>query len=83
MTQQSPVAKRNLKDSQHLAVAAPKRAHDGGLEETVTRARGELLALQEPDGHWCFEFEAGCTVPAVVCSTSITSATMPTSPDGR
>jgi squalene-hopene/tetraprenyl-beta-curcumene cyclase len=23
-----------------------------------------LLACQRPDGHWCFEFEADCTIPA-------------------
>ncbi|MBL8498690.1 squalene--hopene cyclase [Nitrosomonas sp. JL21] len=34
------------------------------LEEKFTQARGALLALQNPDGHWCFPLEADCTIPA-------------------
>jgi squalene-hopene/tetraprenyl-beta-curcumene cyclase len=34
------------------------------LEQSVTRARDALLALGESDGHWCFELEADCTIPA-------------------
>ena len=36
-------------------------------EETrraIRRARDALLALQHPDGYWCFELEADCTIPA-------------------
>ena len=36
-------------------------------EETrreIRRAREALLALQHPDGYWCFELEADCTIPA-------------------
>jgi squalene-hopene/tetraprenyl-beta-curcumene cyclase len=34
------------------------------LEEAVERARGALLARQCSDGHWCYELEADCTIPA-------------------
>lgn len=34
------------------------------LDDAVTRAREALLALQNPDGYWCFELEADCTIPA-------------------
>jgi squalene-hopene/tetraprenyl-beta-curcumene cyclase len=30
----------------------------------VERARTALLAEQRADGHWCYEFEADCTIPA-------------------
>lgn len=34
------------------------------LEEKFTHARNAILALQNPDGHWCFPLEADCTIPA-------------------
>ncbi|MGH8271148.1 MAG: squalene--hopene cyclase [Gammaproteobacteria bacterium] len=34
------------------------------LEEAVVRAREALIGKQREDGHWCFEFEADCTIPA-------------------
>ncbi len=34
------------------------------LQEAVTRACKALVACQKPDGHWCYEFEADCTIPA-------------------
>ena len=34
------------------------------VEEAVSRARDALLKLQHPDGYWCFELEADCTIPA-------------------
>jgi squalene-hopene/tetraprenyl-beta-curcumene cyclase len=38
--------------------------HKPQLEAALTRAREGLLKHQKPDGHWCFEFEADCTIPA-------------------
>jgi squalene-hopene/tetraprenyl-beta-curcumene cyclase len=35
-----------------------------GLEEAVARACRVVLADQRPDGHWCYELEADCTIPA-------------------
>jgi squalene-hopene/tetraprenyl-beta-curcumene cyclase len=34
------------------------------LEQATVRAREALLALQYPEGCWCFELEADCTIPA-------------------
>lgn len=34
------------------------------IDEAVSRASQGLLALQQTDGHWCFEFEADCTIPS-------------------
>ncbi len=34
------------------------------LEKKFLQARSAILALQNPDGHWCFPLEADCTIPA-------------------
>src|SRR5262249_9938530 len=34
------------------------------LDSAIARATQALLALQQPDGHWVFELEADCTIPA-------------------
>jgi squalene-hopene/tetraprenyl-beta-curcumene cyclase len=34
------------------------------LEQAIVRAREGLLAHQHPEGFWCFELEADCTIPA-------------------
>jgi len=34
------------------------------LDAAVTSAADALVRLQRPDGHWCFELEADCTIPA-------------------
>lgn len=34
------------------------------VDEEFTLARSAILALQNPDGHWCFPLEADCTIPA-------------------
>jgi squalene-hopene/tetraprenyl-beta-curcumene cyclase len=39
------------------------RSHDP-VAEAVARARDALLEAQQPDGHWCYELEADCTIPA-------------------
>ncbi|HEX5313524.1 MAG TPA: squalene--hopene cyclase [Gammaproteobacteria bacterium] len=44
--------------------AAGIAAAGSKLESAVGRARDALLALRRDDGHWCFEFEADCTIPA-------------------
>ena len=36
----------------------------GRLTDAVAKARSALLADQHPDGHWCYELEADCTIPA-------------------
>jgi len=51
-----------------MAIAAQDHpAGDHGiqsLEEAVAKARGAVLADQHPEGHWCYELEADCTIPA-------------------
>jgi len=34
------------------------------LEHAIQRATKTLVGLQHPDGYWCFELEADCTIPA-------------------
>lgn len=34
------------------------------LGHAIERAAGALLELQHPEGHWCFELEADCTIPS-------------------
>jgi squalene-hopene/tetraprenyl-beta-curcumene cyclase len=34
------------------------------LETSIATATGALLGLRRPDGHWIFELEADCTIPA-------------------
>lgn len=34
------------------------------IASAVIKARQALIALQHPEGYWCFELEADCTVPS-------------------
>ena len=43
---------------------AAESAAARSLEIALQRAREALLALQRADGHWLFELEADCTIPA-------------------
>src|SRR3954454_19442077 len=43
-------------------IAAP--AHPAVLERSITSATQAMLDLRKPDGHWVFELEADCTIPA-------------------
>ncbi|MHB1951176.1 MAG: squalene--hopene cyclase [Acidiferrobacteraceae bacterium] len=46
---------------------ASPRAHGIGgaaLDDAIARAVPALRALQSPEGYWCFELEADCTIPA-------------------
>lgn len=43
---------------------ASGRVRPDHIDEAIARARAALLAAQQPDGHWCFELEADCTIPA-------------------
>src|SRR5882757_11192735 len=47
---------------------APARASSPSsaerLDQAIDAAREALLALQQKDGHWCFEFETDCTISA-------------------
>jgi len=37
---------------------------DAALEASIGQATRALLDLRQPDGHWVFELEADCTIPA-------------------
>lgn len=56
--------------SQYLVTGAEARPGAGSdlgrgpLEHAVERARAGLERLQKEDGHWVFELEADCTIPA-------------------
>jgi len=41
-----------------------KIAFEKEIEKAILMARDAILALQNPDGYWCFELEADCTIPA-------------------
>ena len=49
-------------------ILQPMRTGSGvfrsSLERVVAAARAALEGMQAADGHWCFEFEADCTIPA-------------------
>jgi squalene-hopene/tetraprenyl-beta-curcumene cyclase len=34
------------------------------LDHAIQRAAEALVGLQDPEGYWCFELEADCTIPA-------------------
>jgi squalene-hopene/tetraprenyl-beta-curcumene cyclase len=46
------------------ALTATLAPADGALDRTIDEASRGLLAVQRDDGHWCFELEADCTIPA-------------------
>src|SRR3954449_5882178 len=45
--------------------SSTRRFENGdALEASVSAATRALLGLRQPDGHWVFELEADCTIPA-------------------
>ncbi|MDQ3196829.1 MAG: hypothetical protein M3Q32_10825, partial [Pseudomonadota bacterium] len=53
-------ARRSARSTDY-ATSTPSIAE---LKHGIRDARRALLGLQKPDGHWCFELEADCTIPA-------------------
>ena len=47
----------------HMTGGKPKTA-PSGLERAIATATDAILARQRTDGHWVFELEADCTIPA-------------------
>jgi squalene-hopene/tetraprenyl-beta-curcumene cyclase len=45
-------------------IKKPEDLNSGGLELAIQHAVNALHGLQHPDGYWCFELEADCTIPA-------------------
>lgn len=56
-----PTGKAEDTHSKRLSTAC---AFDAALDQAVRKASDALLFAQRPDGHWCFELEADCTIPA-------------------
>ncbi len=47
-----------------MTTTAHERIADDVLERSIAGATAALLERQQPDGHWVFELEADCTIPA-------------------
>src|ERR1700761_4003488 len=48
----------------HSGTAGIGAAPDAALEASIAAATRGLLEYRQPDGHWVFELEADCTIPA-------------------
>lgn len=59
-----PAARGPLPEAEPEMDPAARRQHKAGVNAAIARARDALLRLQKDDGHWCFELEADCTIPA-------------------
>ena len=46
------------------AAAAQSARYPSNLDKAIGAARDALIRTQKPDGHWLFELEADCTIPA-------------------
>jgi squalene-hopene/tetraprenyl-beta-curcumene cyclase len=54
----------DLQPNREDKIAHPDEPPLSELERTIERAGNALMGLQHPDGYWCFELEADCTIPA-------------------
>ena len=50
--------------SRKRKIERPNDLHLSQLERAIQHAAAALLSRQHPDGYWCFELEADCTIPA-------------------
>jgi squalene-hopene/tetraprenyl-beta-curcumene cyclase len=57
-----PVPQPDVRDD--IVSHTLRRVTDTPLDRAVHDAREGLLARQDSAGHWCFELEADCTIPA-------------------
>jgi squalene-hopene/tetraprenyl-beta-curcumene cyclase len=55
-TDHQPSRKRKIESPDGLQLSQ--------LERAIQYAATALVSLQHPDGYWCFELEADCTIPA-------------------
>ncbi|MGF1616170.1 MAG: squalene--hopene cyclase [Gammaproteobacteria bacterium] len=53
-----------LFDEQTAPEPTPRAQRPDALGESVSRALGALLVDQHPEGYWCYELEADCTIPS-------------------
>ena len=49
---------------QETKIKSPDGLRLSQLDRAIQLAATALLGLQHPDGYWCFELEADCTIPA-------------------
>lgn len=54
----------SVSETDRLRAPAPRVPELAQLDAAIARAAHAVLALQRPDGAWCFELEADCTIPA-------------------
>jgi squalene-hopene/tetraprenyl-beta-curcumene cyclase len=53
-----------MREPPRVAVSGVDASLDARLDDAIADARRALLDAQQPDGHWVFELEADCTIPA-------------------
>src|ERR1700724_845925 len=61
---QTCCAMTSLLDDGRPTMMATARIADDLLDRSIANATAALLDGQQPDGHWVFELEADCTIPA-------------------
>jgi hypothetical protein len=53
-----------MSDQMHSGISTVGTEIDGALGASIGSATRALLGYRQPDGHWVFELEADCTIPA-------------------
>ena len=57
-------AAEDSRSARTASAASTPPPSPAALDSAIQRATRALLDLQRPDGHWVFELEADCTIPA-------------------
>src|SRR5262245_12531249 len=52
------------RSAEEKGLESPDKLRPVELERAIRDAADALYELQHPQGHWCFELEADCTIPA-------------------
>lgn len=60
----SGIQKLSKMIQEHTGFTRRNETNNLELNKKYNKARSALLAMQSPDGHWCFPLEADCTIPA-------------------
>ncbi|HEX2830620.1 MAG TPA: squalene--hopene cyclase [Burkholderiales bacterium] len=65
MTPLPPLESSGLQRAVDVARSGAGRATAASaLDSSIARAAAAIAAAQHPDGYWCYELEADCTIPA-------------------
>jgi squalene-hopene/tetraprenyl-beta-curcumene cyclase len=64
MDMTAELRRRAAEDAAVDAGYGRREHHPDALQTAIDSAVRSLLSAQHPDGHWCYEFEADCTIPA-------------------